>query len=224
MWNNRNYSKAAPKPKEVPLWSPASKSLMKDIEVNWGGFTAGGRKAMSAFGKRWGQRPTEAGISQEELRPAAIMGGMGGAMQRKRFPYGFPEGMRQDPQTRQITFAGQVADRYYDREAGKWSNYRAVTSKTPEWKGKSIVGQSRREVGQMYKKMRGAGPRGSIGEVPVEGSGKNIRRISTMRNEEEDLRDFLKSERGVLGKVQTVGTAQTVGRRRATLVGKKAAR
>mgnify|MGYP004119574969 CR=1 FL=1 len=46
-----------------------------------------------------------------------------------------------------------------------------------------------------------------------------------MRNEEDELRDYLKSQRQVLGKVQTVGQAITPGgRRRASLVGKKATR
>ena len=228
MWNNRNYSKPAPKPKEVPLWSPASQSLMKDIEVNWGGFTSGGRKAMSAFEKRWAKRPTEAGIKQgkppELLTPGLRLGrrwvpGVGGE------PTGIHEGIGQDPMTRQVSFAGHVGDRHYDREAGQWKDRRRVTAKTPKWKGKEILQSSAR--GRWV-------PAGTDPDKPqsVDRWGRpygysalsNIRRISEMRNEEEDLRDFLKSERGVLGKVQTVGTAQTVGRRRATLVGKKAAR
>jgi len=223
MWNNRNYSKPAPKPKEVPLWSSASQSLMKDIEVNWGGFTAGGRKAISAFGKRWAkQRPTEAGISQKPLARQFQFAG-GGLGWRGTTPS--VVGMSQDPSTRQITFGGAVLDRHYDREAGKWKELRGVTSKTPEWEGKTITGKNlwrgNMPVSQKYEKHQTQ--RGHWWS-PIEGSGKNIRRISEMRNEEEDLRDFLKSERSVLGKVQTVGTAQTVGRRRATLVGKKASR
>jgi len=208
MRRTRSQKPPPPPPAPVKLWSPASRALMSDLELNWGGMTAGGRKAARAFEKSWGKSlPMDPRLRQGEPPMAreggtytsGYGGGRQGTLIKEGKELGYRRGTGQDPQTRQITFAGSVKDRHYDREAGKWAKVRNVESTSPSYKGQAIAG--------------------------TENLGKDIRRLSRMRNEEEDLRDYLKSERSVLGKVQTVGTAQTVGgRRRATLVGKKASR